>query len=111
MTEPEIHFPVKCPICFQELLTGFRISVVADALDTGDLRLYANCHLASWDASEAELAQIREYLDATWNENLREAHQEFSLDDLCNEDNLAFIYTGVIDEVESDDDVHEGSSF
>jgi len=109
MTEPEIQFPVKCPVCLQELLTGFRISVVADALNTGDLRLYANCHLASWDASERELAQIREFLDATLSENLR-PYQEFSIDDLCNEENLAFICTGVID-VESDDDVHEGSSF
>ncbi|MGO9512897.1 MAG: hypothetical protein ACLP2F_04540 [Steroidobacteraceae bacterium] len=106
MTEPEIHLPVKCPICLQELLTGFRISVVADALNTGDLRLYANCHLASWDASEAELVQIREFLDATLSEKLREA--EFSIDDLYNEENFAFIYTGAID-IESDDDVHEGS--
>ena len=29
MTEPEILFPVKCPICLQESLTGFRFSVVA----------------------------------------------------------------------------------
>ena len=111
MTESEVLFPVKCPICLQESLAGFRISVVADALNTGDLRLYANCHLASWDASERELAQIREFLDATWSENLREAYQEFSLDDLCNQENLAFIYTGVIDGVESNDEAHGGSSF
>ncbi len=72
MTEPEILFPVKCPICLQESLTGFRFSVVAAALATGDLRLYANCHLASWDAGEPELEQIREFLDATWSENLQE---------------------------------------
>jgi methionyl-tRNA formyltransferase len=65
MTEPEILFPIKCPICSQEMLTGFRISIVEDALDSGDIRLYANCHLASWDASAAELEQIRNFLDAT----------------------------------------------
>ena len=36
MTEAEILFPVHCPICAQNALTGFRISVVADALgDSG----------------------------------------------------------------------------
>lgn len=51
MTEPEFVFPVKCPICSQESLVGFRISVVANALETGEIRLYANCHVASWQAS------------------------------------------------------------
>jgi len=108
MTEPEILFPVKCPICLQESLTGFRFSVVAAALATGDLRLYANCHLASWDAGEPELEQIREFLDATWSENLQEDFQELSIDDLLNNEKPAFTYTGVIDDVESDDGSHEG---
>jgi len=60
MSEPEILFTVKCPICLQESLTGFRISVVSEALETGDIRLYANCYVASWDASDVELTQIRE---------------------------------------------------
>ncbi len=76
MTEPEIHFPVKCPICAEEMLTGFRISIIADALHTGDIRLYSLCHLASWDASESELAHIREFLDATWRQNLPAAGLE-----------------------------------
>lgn len=111
MTEPEIALPVKCPICSRELLAGFRISVVADALKSGDIRLYASCHLASWDASEAELDQIREFLDTTWGENLREACRELSLDSVDDAENLAFIYTGVIDEVAVDDGLPEGSSF
>ena len=64
MTESEVLFPVKCQICLQESLAGFRISVVADALETGEIRLYANRHVASWDASASELAQIREFLEA-----------------------------------------------
>lgn len=87
LTEPEILLPVKCPVCARELFTGFRISVVADALHTGDLRLYANCHVASWDVSEAELEQIREFLDAKLSEDLREACQDFSLDNAS----LAFL--------------------
>ena len=68
MTESEILIPVKCPICSQEPLTGFRISVVAEALQTLEIRLYANCHLTSWEASELELARIRQYMDADSNE-------------------------------------------
>jgi len=64
MRESEVLFPVKCPICLQESLAGFRISVVADALETGEIRLYANCHVAGWDASALELAHIREFLEA-----------------------------------------------
>jgi hypothetical protein len=70
MTEFEIPLHVKCPICLKESPTGYRISVVAEALQTLQIRLYAGCHVTSWDASDAELAQIRESLDAVWRENL-----------------------------------------
>jgi hypothetical protein len=73
MSEPEILFPVKCPVCSQESLTGFRISVVAEALQTSEIRLYANCHLTSWDASGAELARMRQYLDVVWDEQVPES--------------------------------------
>ena len=73
MIEPEILFPLKCPVCLRESLTGFRISVVVEALQTLEIRLYANCHLTSWDASEAELsAHLRKYLDVVWSEQLPE---------------------------------------
>jgi hypothetical protein len=98
MTEPEVLFPVRCPICSHESLTGFRISVVADALSTGQIRLYSNCHVASWNASEAELTQMRDYLDTVWSTGLKEASEEFfSLDSFLDSDSLAFIYTGVLD--------------
>jgi len=64
MTEPEVIFPVKCQSCSQQSLAGLRISVVADALEAGEIRLYANSQVASWDASALELAQIREFVDA-----------------------------------------------
>jgi hypothetical protein len=63
MTEAEILLPVQCPVCAQEALTGFRISVVADALRTGEIRLYAPCHVASWEASEEEIFLLHEYLE------------------------------------------------
>ena len=69
MIEPEILFPVKCPVCLRESLTGFRISVIAEALQTLEIRLYANCHLTSWDASAAELARLRQHLDEVWREH------------------------------------------
>jgi hypothetical protein len=49
-----------------EMLAGFRLSIIANALDTGDIRLYSICHLASWDATPSELEQIREFWNATW---------------------------------------------
>lgn len=107
MSEPEILLPVKCPICSQESLTGFRVAVVADALATGDIRLYSGCHVASWDASEADLEEIREFLDMTWSENMREACDEFSLDELQSEGSAAFILFG---DLETHDDLHEGHS-
>jgi hypothetical protein len=96
MTEPEILCPIKCPVCSQESLLSFRISVVADALKTGDIRLYAKCHIASWHASEAELETIREFLDATWSESLQEACQEFALDSAWETDTAAYIHSGMV---------------
>jgi len=77
MIEPEVLIPVKCPVCSRESLTAFRISVAADALDRGEIRLYANCHVVSWDANVTELAKIRAYLDANWSVNLQEACRAF----------------------------------
>jgi hypothetical protein len=105
VSEPEILIPVKCPICSQESLTGFRVEVVADALATGDIRLYTGCHVASWDASEADLKEIREFLDVTWSENMREACDEFSLDDPQNEEGGAF---NVFGDLETHDDSQDG---
>jgi hypothetical protein len=107
MTKPEIIFPVKCPICMQESLTGFRFSIVAAALATGSLRLYASCHVASWDASEPELEQIREFLDAAWSESQND-FEEYSIDDLLNDDNLAFGNTELMDDYESDEEFRDG---
>jgi len=83
MKEAEIVFPVTCPICLQESLAGFRMSVVVDALQAEQIRLYANCHATGWEASNAELEQIREYLDAG--------------DHSVEHENLAFIHTGVLE--------------
>jgi hypothetical protein len=96
MTEPEILCPIKCPVCSQESLLSFRISVVADALKTGDIRLYANCHVAGWHASAAELETIREFLDATWSGSLQEACQEFVLDSAWERDSAEYIQSGMV---------------
>jgi hypothetical protein len=109
MTEPEIIFPVKCPICLQEALTGFRFSIVAAALATGNLRLYANCHVASWNASEAELEKIREFLDVTWSESQND-FEEYSIDELLSDDNLTFTHPELMDGYESDEDLRDGST-
>ena len=75
--EPEIELPVNCPRCGQKSLSDFRLTVVAEGLQTNQIRLYANCHLASWDASETELEQIREHLDSLWSAGWQAACMQF----------------------------------
>jgi hypothetical protein len=65
----EISLPIRCPVCLQESLTHFRVEVVSEALETGDIRLYANCHVVAWDASAGELARIRDFLRPVQSEN------------------------------------------
>ena len=103
MTELEIPFRVRCPVCSRESPTGYRISVVVEALQTLQIRLYADCHVASWDASDAELAQIRECLNAVWRENLPDESEDYSLSGTQEEDGVAFIHTGILEQVESED--------
>ncbi|HME41090.1 MAG TPA: hypothetical protein VKG63_19200 [Steroidobacteraceae bacterium] len=87
LKEAEILVPVTCPICLRESLAGFRMSVVLDALQAGQIRLYASCHVAGWEASKAELEQIRDYLDAG---------------NSAEHENLAFVHTGMFDEIPID---------
>lgn len=56
---------MTCPICAQALLTELPVAVIAEALIMGSsIRLNASCHDVSWDATELEVEQIREYLGA-----------------------------------------------
>jgi hypothetical protein len=100
-SEPEVLVPVTCPVCFRESLAGFRFSVITHALETGDIRLYTNCHIASWHGTLPELAALRDYLDTVWGTGLHEACEEFfSLDQFLDSESLSFIYSGVIDSKE-----------
>jgi len=66
MSEPAtFRFPAACPKCGREQLAEFPVDVVADALQRGsDICLVAICHDVIWTATELELEQIREYLQA-----------------------------------------------
>ena len=65
MSEPTVRFPVACPKCGRERLTEFPVDVVADALQRGsDICLVATCHDVIWTATELELEQIHQYLEA-----------------------------------------------
>jgi hypothetical protein len=72
MREHELLLPVKCPVCSAESLSPFRVSVIAGARGS-DIRLYANCHIVSWDATEQELRGLRNYLDTAFNAELQRA--------------------------------------
>jgi hypothetical protein len=74
-----IRFPVVCPACKQELLMEFNVADVAGALlDGSPLRLYATCHDQSWNATDVEVQQAREYLAACGWGQQREVQAEFS---------------------------------
>ena len=65
MREPNVRFPVACPKCGMERLTEIPFDVVKDALQRGsDICLVATCHDVIWTATELELEQIDEYLEA-----------------------------------------------
>jgi DNA-directed RNA polymerase subunit RPC12/RpoP len=66
MIEPEIPLPVTCPHCGEKSLAKFRVSVLADGILGDSIRLYADCHLVAWDASEGELENIRHHLRAAF---------------------------------------------
>jgi hypothetical protein len=99
ITEPEVSLPVKCPICMREALVGFRISVIADAFESGEIRLYADCHVVGWDANANELKAIVEYLDAAWAAELRNGRSELpDVDGPSDERSCAFIIAGDLEE-------------
>ncbi len=103
MTEPEVLLPVRCPICMRESLAGFRISVIADAFESGEIRLYANCHVVSWDASRRELERICEYLDAMWTANPQEVRREMcELDSSSDDADREFLLAGDFEVLEAE---------
>ena len=67
MEESSILLPVKCPKCGSESLSEFPVIVVMMALTRWNhMALHASCHEGSWDASVAEIRQIRQYLGNDW---------------------------------------------
>jgi hypothetical protein len=68
---PILRFPTVCPQCSKESLSALPLSVITAALTNGSkLRLRAGCcYAVTWDATEAEREQIREYwLSTTMDE-------------------------------------------
>jgi hypothetical protein len=103
MTEAEILFPVECPVCGKEALAGFRISVVADALRTGEIRLYALCHVASWEASQKEIFLLHEYLEAGWSEEMQEACRQIDFENSTENRQPVFVHTEMVEQLRVDE--------
>ena len=65
--EHTIRLPTKCPKCGGESLVEFPVIVVATALTKWNhMALRANCCRVSWNASDSEIQQIKEYLGEPW---------------------------------------------
>jgi hypothetical protein len=103
MTEAEILFPVQCPVCEQEALTGFRISVVSNALRTGEIRLYAPCHLVGWEASDKEIFLLHEYLEAGWSEEMQEACRQIDFENSAENLEPVFVHTEMMEQLRMSD--------
>ncbi len=64
--EPRVRFPVRCPVCGQEVTAEYRTADLVGALINGrPIRLYAACHDTSWTPSYVEVQQIRAHFRAT----------------------------------------------
>jgi hypothetical protein len=99
MTEPEVLLPVRCPICMRDSLVGFRVSVIADAFESGEIRLYATCHVVGWDAGKQELEAIVDHLDAAWTADLGNGCSEMpEIDSSSYESSCAFLVAANLEE-------------
>jgi hypothetical protein len=70
-----LRFPTVCPRCSRESLSALPLAVITAALTNGEkLRLRAECcHEVTWDATEVEREQLREYwLSTTMDEEQTE---------------------------------------
>jgi hypothetical protein len=102
MIEADILFPVTCPTCAHEALTGFRMAVITEALETGQIRLYSTCHLLGWDASHSELDQICEYLDVARSAAMGKARKEIDLESSVEQKSPVYVHTGTHDQIKRD---------
>jgi hypothetical protein len=67
MNHSVVRFPVKCPLCGQESLTGSGLNTIVETLATDrPLKLSADCayHRVVWVANEIERHQIHDYTEA-----------------------------------------------
>jgi hypothetical protein len=72
MNIPTVKFPVVCPRCRRETLGELPVATIAEALiQHAPITLRAGCHQVSWRANAIEVEQIREYLGASWLEDIR----------------------------------------
>ena len=80
MVEFRVRFPVTCPMCGSELLAEMASNDIAGALvNHRRIRLYASCHDVSWDASDVEIRQLREYMEAISDRtHTNTEHKEFT---------------------------------
>ena len=67
MDNSSVRFPVRCPVCGNEVLAAVPVMDLVGALiNELKIQLYAICHDAHWSASVIELQQLREYVGAVW---------------------------------------------
>lgn len=80
MVEFRVRFLVTCPMCGSKSLAEMASNDIAGALfNHRRIRLYASCHDVSWDASDVEIRQLREYMEAISDRtHTNTEHKEFT---------------------------------
>lgn len=107
MIEAEILVSVQCPVCAREAFSGFRISVISDALRTGEIRLYSTCHAVSWEANDKELFLLHEYLEAEWSEEMQEACRQLDLENSAETYEPVFVHTEMMEQLRMEDSTRQ----
>jgi C4-dicarboxylate-specific signal transduction histidine kinase len=64
-----VTFPVRCPVCGNDVLAVFQIAdVIGVLINYRKIPLYANCHDATWNATDVEMRQLQKSVDMPWRD-------------------------------------------
>ena len=66
------------------------------------MRLYAACHVVSWEASEKEIFLLHEYLEAGWSEEMQEACRQIDVENSAANYQPVFVHTEMVEQLRVD---------
>ena len=76
---------------------------MSHALRTGEIRLYAPCHVVGWEASDKEIFLLHEYLEAGWSEEMQEACRQIDFENSADDREPVFVHTEMMQQLRMKD--------